>query len=48
MTSSDHRSLLTDDRRFRRLGFFVVVAIFGGFGTWAFFAPLSSVRWPWV
>nr|WP_245245560.1 HlyD family type I secretion periplasmic adaptor subunit [Methylocaldum sp. RMAD-M] len=33
---------MTDDRRFRRLGFLVVFAVFGGLGTWAALAPLSS------
>jgi epimerase transport system membrane fusion protein len=42
VTTSAQPSLLTDDRRFRRLGFLVVFAIFGGLGTWAALAPLSS------
>ncbi len=37
-----HTEPLTDDRTLRRLGFFLVIAIFGGFGGWAAFAPLSS------
>ena len=31
-----------DDRRFRWLGILIVLIVFGGFGTWAFLAPLSS------
>jgi len=31
-----------DDRRLRRLGLIIVLVIFGGFGTWAAVAPLSS------
>jgi membrane fusion protein, type I secretion system len=31
-----------DDRRFRWLGFLIVLVVFGGFGTWAMIAPLSS------
>jgi len=42
VTTSAQPSLLTDDRRFRRLGFLVVFAVFGGLGTWAAVAPLSS------
>lgn len=42
VTTSAQPSLLTDDRRFRRLGFLVVFAVFGGLGTWAALAPLSS------
>ena len=33
---------LTDDSNLRRLGIFMVLAIFGGLGTWAVLAPLSS------
>lgn len=32
----------TDDRRFQRLGVWVVLAVFGGLGTWASLAPLGS------
>lgn len=32
----------TDDRRLRRIGIAVVLLIFGGLGTWAVLAPLSS------
>ena len=31
-----------DDRRLRRLGLIIVLVVFGGFGTWAILAPLSS------
>ena len=31
-----------DDRRLRRLGLIIVLVVFGGFGTWAVVAPLSS------
>ena len=31
-----------DDRRLRWVGIFIVLIIFGGFGTWAALAPLSS------
>lgn len=31
-----------DDRGLRRLGIFIVACVFGGFGTWALLAPLSS------
>lgn len=31
-----------DDRRFRMRGLIIVLCIFGGFGTWAALAPLSS------
>jgi membrane fusion protein, epimerase transport system len=31
-----------DDRRLRRLGLVIVLVVFGGFGTWAAVAPLSS------
>lgn len=33
---------VASERRLRRVGFIVVVAIFGGFGLWAAVAPLSS------
>ena len=33
---------LTDDTYVRRLGVFLILAIFGGLGIWAFLAPLSS------
>lgn len=36
------RVISTDDRRFRRWGLWVVLLVFGGLGTWAVFAPLSS------
>lgn len=32
----------TDDRRLRRIGFGIVLMVFGGLGTWAALAPLSS------
>ena len=32
----------TDDRRLRSLGLLIVAVVFGGFGTWAMIAPLSS------
>ncbi|RPI46837.1 MAG: HlyD family type I secretion periplasmic adaptor subunit [Betaproteobacteria bacterium] len=32
----------SDDRRLRWLGLAIVLAVFGGFGTWAVLAPLSS------
>lgn len=32
----------TDDRRFRRLGLWTVLTVFGGFGAWAALAPLDS------
>jgi epimerase transport system membrane fusion protein len=35
-------ALLTDDSTLRRLGIFLVLAIFGGFGGWAALAPLDS------
>ncbi|HET7160669.1 MAG TPA: biotin/lipoyl-binding protein, partial [Burkholderiales bacterium] len=31
-----------DDRRMRWIGILIVLIVFGGFGTWAVFAPLSS------
>lgn len=40
--TTDPLQPLTDDRRFRRLGFLVVLAIFGGLGTWGALAPLES------
>ncbi|HEY0505963.1 MAG TPA: HlyD family type I secretion periplasmic adaptor subunit [Lysobacter sp.] len=33
---------VASERRLRRMGIFVVLAIFGGFGLWAAIAPLSS------
>lgn len=33
---------LADDRRLRWLGMLIVLIVFGGFGTWAMIAPLSS------
>ena len=36
------RAAPVDDRRLRWLGIFIVLAVFGGFGTWAMLAPLSS------
>lgn len=41
-SADNQASLLREERRFRRLGVFVVLAIFGGFCTWASLAPLSS------
>ena len=32
----------SDDRWLRRLGILIVIVVFGGFGTWAMIAPLSS------
>ncbi len=36
------RARLADDRRLRWLGIVIVLVVFGGFGTWAMVAPLSS------
>jgi membrane fusion protein, epimerase transport system len=36
------RPLLSDDRAIRRQGFLLVLLVFGGFGTWASLAPLTS------
>lgn len=38
----DGSSLLTDDATLRRLGLWLVIIIFGGLGSWAALAPLSS------
>ena len=35
-------TVITDDRRFRRVGLLIVLSIFGGLGTWAALAPLDS------
>src|SRR5450432_2966176 len=32
----------TDDRRLRRIGFVIVLVVFGGLGTWTMLAPLTS------
>lgn len=37
-----NQSSAADDRRFRWIGMLVVLIVFGGFGTWAVLAPLSS------
>lgn len=42
MKSSKVNAPITDDTTLRRLGLFLVIAIFGGLGTWAALAPLSS------
>ncbi len=40
--SPEHDDQLHDHRRFTRLAFAAIVLVFGGFGTWAAFAPLDS------
>ena len=35
-------SVLESDRRVRLFGYWLVAVIFGGFGSWAAFAPLES------
>jgi epimerase transport system membrane fusion protein len=42
MKSSKVNAPITDDTTLRRLGLLLVIAIFGGLGTWAALAPLSS------
>jgi epimerase transport system membrane fusion protein len=42
MKSSKVNAPVTDDTTLRRLGLFLVIAIFGGLGSWAALAPLSS------
>ena len=44
MNTSTHSKSIpaTDDRRLRRIGFGIVLMVFGGLGTWAALAPLSS------
>lgn len=42
MKSPKHNAPVTDDTTLRRLGLFLVIAIFGGLGSWAALAPLSS------
>jgi epimerase transport system membrane fusion protein len=41
-TETSPRQSPADDRRFRRIGIASVLVVFGGFGTWAALAPLSS------
>ena len=36
------RPILSDDRSIRRQGMALILVVFGGFGTWAWLAPLSS------
>jgi membrane fusion protein, epimerase transport system len=40
--AAEERSASADDRRFRWIGMLIVLIVFGGFGTWAMLAPLSS------
>lgn len=42
VSAPENSVLLAADRRIRRLGYFVVLAIFGGLGAWSMLAPLSS------
>ena len=40
--NQEHDDQLHDHRRYTRLAFVAIVLVFGGFGTWAAFAPLDS------